>query len=102
MRHNGAFDRIYAQWIGPIEPHPIRLAQDLMRRFGPEPHQLDIGQPPGEPHRGGGIDQTVFVGNAPPVGTVDINSGVEATNGVISIESPGLLTVGQNVAPGAH
>ena len=25
VRHNGAFDRIYAQWIGPIEPHPIRL-----------------------------------------------------------------------------
>jgi len=25
VRHNGAFDRIYAKWIGPIEPHPIRL-----------------------------------------------------------------------------
>ena len=25
VRQNGAFDRIYAQWIGPIEPHPIRL-----------------------------------------------------------------------------
>ena len=26
VRHNGAFDRIYDEWIGPIEPHPIRLA----------------------------------------------------------------------------
>ncbi|MBP6507634.1 MAG: transporter substrate-binding domain-containing protein, partial [Opitutaceae bacterium] len=26
VRHNGAFDRIYAKWIGPLEPHPIRLA----------------------------------------------------------------------------
>ncbi len=26
VRHNGSFDRIYAKWIGPIEPHPIRLA----------------------------------------------------------------------------
>ncbi len=34
------------------------------------------------------------------VGTVDINSGVEVTNGVIGLESPGLLTVGQNVAGG--
>ncbi len=24
--HRGAFDRIYSKWIGPIEPHPIRLA----------------------------------------------------------------------------
>ncbi|MBS0630502.1 MAG: transporter substrate-binding domain-containing protein [Verrucomicrobia bacterium] len=24
--HNGSFDRIYSKWIGPIEPHPIRLA----------------------------------------------------------------------------
>lgn len=24
--HNGTFDRLYDQWIGPIEPHPIRLA----------------------------------------------------------------------------
>lgn len=26
VRHNGAFDRIYAKWIGPLEPHPIRFA----------------------------------------------------------------------------
>lgn len=26
VRANGAFDRIYAKWIGPMEPHPIRLA----------------------------------------------------------------------------
>lgn len=26
VRHNGTFDRIYDKWIGPIEPHPIRLA----------------------------------------------------------------------------
>ncbi len=26
VRHNGAFDRIYSKWIGPLEPHPIRLA----------------------------------------------------------------------------
>jgi PAS domain S-box-containing protein len=26
VRHNGTFDRVYDQWIGPIEPHPIRLA----------------------------------------------------------------------------
>ena len=26
VRHNGAFDRLYDHWIGPIEPHPIRLA----------------------------------------------------------------------------
>lgn len=26
VRHNGAFDRLYDEWIGPIEPHPIRLA----------------------------------------------------------------------------
>ena len=25
VRHNGTFDRIYDKWIGPIEPHPIRL-----------------------------------------------------------------------------
>ena len=25
VRANGTFDRLYAQWIGPIEPHPIRL-----------------------------------------------------------------------------
>jgi PAS domain S-box-containing protein len=25
VRANGPFDRLYAQWIGPIEPHPIRL-----------------------------------------------------------------------------
>lgn len=25
LRANGTFDRIYAKWIGPIEPHPIRL-----------------------------------------------------------------------------
>ncbi len=24
--HNGNFDRTYARWIGPIEPHPIQLA----------------------------------------------------------------------------
>ncbi len=24
--HNGTFDRLYDKWIGPIEPHPIRLA----------------------------------------------------------------------------
>jgi PAS domain S-box-containing protein len=24
--HDGTFDRLYRQWIGPIEPHPIRLA----------------------------------------------------------------------------
>ena len=26
VRHHGAFDRLYDHWIGPIEPHPIRLA----------------------------------------------------------------------------
>ncbi|MBW7896970.1 MAG: transporter substrate-binding domain-containing protein [Opitutaceae bacterium] len=26
IRHNGTFDRIYAKWIGPLEPHPIRFA----------------------------------------------------------------------------
>ena len=26
VHHNGSFDRLYDQWIGPIEPHPIRLA----------------------------------------------------------------------------
>lgn len=25
LQRNGTFDRIYAAWIGPIEPHPIRL-----------------------------------------------------------------------------
>ena len=25
VRHSGAFDRLYARWIGPIEPHPIQL-----------------------------------------------------------------------------
>jgi PAS domain S-box-containing protein len=25
VRQNGAFDRLYAKWIGPIEPRPIRL-----------------------------------------------------------------------------
>ena len=34
VRHNGAFDRLYAKWIGPIEPHPIRLA-DLRPYFLP-------------------------------------------------------------------
>ncbi len=26
VRSNGTFDRLYAKWIGPIEPHPIRFA----------------------------------------------------------------------------
>jgi two-component system cell cycle sensor histidine kinase/response regulator CckA len=26
VRQNGTFDRLYDKWIGPIEPHPIRLA----------------------------------------------------------------------------
>jgi|GEM_PF-1362635 len=26
VRGNGMFDRLYAKWIGPIEPHPIRFA----------------------------------------------------------------------------
>ncbi|MCX6956148.1 MAG: transporter substrate-binding domain-containing protein [Verrucomicrobia bacterium] len=26
VRHNGTFDRLYDTWIGPIEPHPIRLS----------------------------------------------------------------------------
>jgi PAS domain S-box-containing protein len=26
VRANGTFDRLYAKWIGPLEPHPIRLA----------------------------------------------------------------------------
>lgn len=26
VRANGTFDRIYAKWIGPLEPHPIRWA----------------------------------------------------------------------------
>lgn len=26
VRHNGSFDALYDKWIGPIEPHPIRLA----------------------------------------------------------------------------
>jgi len=25
VRHKGTFDRLYAKWIGPIEPHPISL-----------------------------------------------------------------------------
>lgn len=34
VRHNGTFDRLYDRWIGPIEPHPIRLA-DLRPYFWP-------------------------------------------------------------------
>ncbi|MCF7688192.1 MAG: transporter substrate-binding domain-containing protein [Cephaloticoccus sp.] len=34
VRSNGTFDRIYAKWIGPLEPHPIRLA-DLKPYFLP-------------------------------------------------------------------
>ena len=34
VRHNGSFDRLFAKWIGPIEPHPIRLA-DLRPYFLP-------------------------------------------------------------------
>jgi PAS domain S-box-containing protein len=26
LRYNGTFDRLYDRWLGPIEPHPIRLA----------------------------------------------------------------------------
>jgi len=26
LRHNGTYDRLFAQWIGPVEPRPIRLA----------------------------------------------------------------------------
>jgi len=26
VRGNGSFDRLYAKWIGPLKPHPIRLA----------------------------------------------------------------------------
>lgn len=26
VRHNGTFDRVYAKWIGPLEPHPIRFS----------------------------------------------------------------------------
>jgi signal transduction histidine kinase/ActR/RegA family two-component response regulator len=26
VRHNGTYDRIFAKWIGPVEPRPIRLA----------------------------------------------------------------------------
>ena len=26
VEHNGTFDRLYAKWIGPIEPHPIRFS----------------------------------------------------------------------------
>jgi PAS domain S-box-containing protein len=34
VRANGTFDRIYAKWIGPLEPHPIRLA-DLKPYYMP-------------------------------------------------------------------
>ncbi len=34
LLHNGTFDRIYGKWIGPIEPHPIRLA-DLRPYYFP-------------------------------------------------------------------
>ena len=34
VRANGTFDRIYAKWIGPLEPHPIRLA-DLKPYYFP-------------------------------------------------------------------
>jgi PAS domain S-box-containing protein len=34
LLHNGAFDRIYSKWIGPIEPHPIRFA-DLRPYYWP-------------------------------------------------------------------
>lgn len=34
VRQNGAFERIYDRWIGPIEPHPIRLA-DLRPYYVP-------------------------------------------------------------------
>jgi PAS domain S-box-containing protein len=34
VRHNGQFDRLWSKWIGPIEPHPIRLA-DLRPYFIP-------------------------------------------------------------------
>lgn len=33
LRANGTFDRIYAKWIGPIEPHPIHFAD--LRPFIP-------------------------------------------------------------------
>ncbi len=26
VRHNGTFDRVYAKWVGPLEPHPIRFS----------------------------------------------------------------------------
>ncbi len=34
VRHNGTFDRLYAKWIGPIEPHPISLL-DLQPYYVP-------------------------------------------------------------------
>ncbi len=34
VRQNGTFDRLYAKWIGPVEPHPIRFA-DLRPYFLP-------------------------------------------------------------------
>ena len=34
VRHSGAFDRLYAKWIGPIEPHPISLL-DLRPYYPP-------------------------------------------------------------------
>jgi PAS domain S-box-containing protein len=34
LRQNGVFDRLYAKWIGPIEPHPVRLV-DLQPYFLP-------------------------------------------------------------------
>ena len=34
LKENGTFDRLYAKWIGPIEPHPIRFA-DLRPYFLP-------------------------------------------------------------------
>jgi len=35
LRHNGTYDRLFAAWIGPVEPRPIRLA-DL------RPYQVPI------------------------------------------------------------
>ena len=34
LKHNGTFDRLYAKWIGPIEPRPIQFA-DLRPYFLP-------------------------------------------------------------------
>ncbi|MBX3749107.1 MAG: response regulator [Opitutaceae bacterium] len=34
LRHNGTYDRLFAQWIGPVEPRPIRLA-DLRPYYVP-------------------------------------------------------------------